>query len=80
VSKKKINQLHSWQNSDSMVIDFTTGEVMDGKRYCSQLFGGPLQGIVFGSLAADKLEKVWAMVKRARIVEAANTADVALAA
>jgi hypothetical protein len=58
-SKLELEHIESWQDAQTIMIDFTSGLVMDGPRYMSMLFGGPLAGIAYGNLDHTKLAKIW---------------------
>jgi hypothetical protein len=60
--KDQLSQIESWQGAQNLIIDFTTGIVMDGLCYLSQIFSEPKKGIVYGILNSVKLAKVWAIV------------------
>lgn len=63
VSKKEFENINSWQGAQAIIIDFTTGLVMDGKHYISLLFNEPSKGIIYGELNKNILTEVWAMAK-----------------
>jgi hypothetical protein len=66
----QLEQLQSWQGAQNIIIDFTTGTVMDGDRYFSQVFSEPLKGIVYGMLDNSKLASAWELVKNNRMCHA----------
>lgn len=78
LSKQQLKQIQSWHGSQNIIVDFTTGLVMDGPRYLSQVFAESPKGIVYGSLNPAKLAMVWAIVNRSK--EASSTMEIARAA
>lgn len=50
-----------WQNSRSILIDFTSGEIMDGERYLSLVFNHPVNGKLYGTLPEKLLTKAWGL-------------------
>jgi len=53
----------NWYGSDTLMIDFVTGLVMNDQRYLSLLEGTIPKGICYGQLPEDKLEKVWQQIR-----------------
>lgn len=56
----QLSQLSSWQGSRNLVVDFTTGQIMDPAYYVAlvqqQL---PQQGLLLGRMNQHRLTKVW---------------------
>jgi hypothetical protein len=52
---------HDFNNkkTQSLIIDFTTGLIMDNQLYFSKLFSLPEQGLVYGNLNQATLKTVW---------------------
>ncbi len=52
-----------WHCTDSVVIDFTSGEVMDSDRFLSKLHALPEAGKLYGCIKEDALEIIWTITK-----------------
>jgi len=48
-----------WSKSKSLVIDFTTGAVMNANQYLSLLLEKELGGVIYGHLAFPLLQLAW---------------------
>jgi hypothetical protein len=59
---EKIGVSEGWDHTHSIVIDFTSGEIMDCDRYHSQLFNKPETGVLFGRINNYTLNIVWKVV------------------
>ena len=57
--KHQLNHVSSWQGAKSVVIDFTTGMVMDNDYYCCKLFNTKPTGQVYGKLNYQTLRQAW---------------------
>jgi hypothetical protein len=62
VPKTEFKRVTSWQGAQTIMVDFTTGVVMDGDRYLSLLFSAAPAGIAYGNLNSTKLAQAWAVV------------------
>lgn len=51
--------IESWYGSETLMIDFTTGKIMDAEYYLSLMLNKPVQGICYGQLSKDKLDDIW---------------------
>lgn len=54
-----IASLQSWQGMQSIVLDFTSGLVMDGNCYIDKFHNRSSDGIIFGEISHHKLSKTW---------------------
>ena len=72
-------KITSWQNAKTLVIDFTTGAVMDCANHLRQIldsrirgndraYGNDDGGIVYGWLDQAMLNKVWQIVTKGGVV------------
>lgn len=59
VNPEKLNAIKDWQGSQNIMIDFTTGIVMDCDNYFSLLEGEKNQGVIYGSINEKKLSQMW---------------------
>lgn len=58
------NPASTWQKTQSLVIDFTSGMVMDGAYFCDLLSNKtPRQGHLLGILDGEVLDTAWRMVR-----------------
>jgi len=60
--KISLGQDRNWQKTQTLVIDFTTGFLMDNECYFSRVFALPSQGLVYGSLQPTELNAIWARI------------------
>lgn len=56
---EKISTTKSWHNSKSIVIDFTTGAIIDADRYLTTILSQKINGTVYGCLQQDLLKQIW---------------------
>lgn len=63
-SKKSLDQDRSWQKTQTLAIDFTTGFLMDNEYYFAKVFDLPSQGLVYGSLQPSELNAIWARISK----------------
>jgi len=54
--------IKTWKSHQSLIVDFTTGEVMDDDRYLSLSLRTSASGKLYGKLPADVLETAWRLV------------------
>lgn len=52
-----------WGHTNSIVIDFTSGEVMDSDRFLSKVHFFADQGILYGRITKKALDIVWTIAK-----------------
>ena len=52
-----------WHCTDSVVVDFTSGELMDSDRFLSRLNFQPPQGQSYGYIKEDALDIAWTIAK-----------------
>ena len=63
-SQKKEEPKKVWDKTQTMVIDFTTGKVMDNEEYLAQALKLPKKGEVYGEMNPLELTKLWANIER----------------
>lgn len=51
----------SWSHQETLVVDFTTGEIMDNDRYFSLAFGESKRGCQLGTIPQKQLDIAWVM-------------------
>ena len=49
----------SWYGSETLMIDFTTGKIMDAEYYLSLMLNNTLKGICYGQIAEQQVENAW---------------------
>jgi hypothetical protein len=54
-----INVIKSWRDHQSLIVDFTTGEIMDSDRYLSLTLGIDLPGKIYGKISPKLLDQSW---------------------
>jgi len=67
VPRTLLKQDVDWEETQSVIIDFTTGIVMDKEQYLAQLQQAPNaveQGKILGHLNKDILDIAWGIVRR----------------
>ena len=52
-----------WENTHSLIIDFTTGDMMDREYYLSILNNAPKAGILLGKMNEEALKIAWKIVQ-----------------
>lgn len=72
VSLEECNNIESWTSTDSVIVDFSAGEVMDSDRFLAKLHGLPQAGTIYGNISAEALEIAWKIV---RIKQAKNKSN-----
>jgi hypothetical protein len=63
-AEQQLMQIETWHGSQNIIIDFTTGAVMDGRQYLALVLNQPLPGIIYGTLDEEKLTATWAMFRQ----------------
>ncbi len=53
----------NWQETKSLVIDFTAGDVMDTSEYLSRLSLAPNPGTIYGEINSHSLITAWQIAK-----------------
>ena len=61
-SKISTGQDRNWQKTETVVVDFTTGFLMDNECYFAKVFDLPSQGLVYGNLQPNELNAIWAKI------------------
>ncbi len=52
--------IKSWKETENIILDFTTGEIMDGNYYMTKLSHRPaVKGHLYGVLDSSELNAVW---------------------
>jgi len=59
LSAEKITKINDWKNYHSIVVDFTSGDIMTIEHYLFLTANYPAEGKVYGQLNAELLEKTW---------------------
>lgn len=78
VDHDAFSAIDSWQNYQSLVIDFTTGDLMDNQHYIFQMLGQSSPGRIYGQLDQKLLKKAWTLAtkeKQRLISKAAEQED-----
>lgn len=55
----KLEQLKNWEGASTLIIDFTTGLIMDSQYYFAKYFNCDLKGTVYAQIKSSSLDKVW---------------------
>lgn len=55
----QLSQLSSWQGSRNLLLDFTTGQMMDPVYYIGLMQQQPQQGLLLGQMNQQRLSRVW---------------------
>ncbi len=65
-------QLTEWNGAKSMIIDFTTGRLMNDDYYISTIEGKEHpKGIIFGAVDENKLDMIWDILKIDNVLDMA---------
>jgi hypothetical protein len=59
VNRDDLENTTCWQGAQTLMVDFTTGDVMDGQRYIFRVLGDAPEGTVYGTINDKKLAAVW---------------------
>lgn len=60
LSEREMQQTKNWQTAHTLMIDFTTGLVMDGDYYTALVMNeSPSEGVVYGTLDTHQLTDLW---------------------
>lgn len=62
VRKVGDQKVKSWENAKSVIIDFTTGVVMDPNKYLSFVLNQEKGGTIYGYLDSSLLNKIWNLI------------------
>jgi hypothetical protein len=57
----------SWYGSETLMIDFTTGKIMDAEYYLAALLNQTPKGVCYGQVAENKLAQVWQSFRLAQL-------------
>jgi hypothetical protein len=63
VPMSDINDSEDWNYTDSIVVDFTSGELMDSDRFLSKLHFLPEQGKLYGRINKEALNIAWTITR-----------------
>lgn len=63
VPMDQLDGSEAWSCTDSVVIDFTSGELMDSDRFLSKLHFLPEQGKLYGRINKEALNIAWTITK-----------------
>jgi len=67
IEPSKLKNIQSWEGSQTIVIDFTTGMVMDSAEYLNKIFSkSDSPGMVYDWLDQGLLGQVWKIVTKSR--------------
>jgi hypothetical protein len=80
VQKNELQHIQSWHGAQTIMVDFTTGLVMDAQQYVSLLFSEPSTGITYGKLNSGKLARAWMKTKPCNRFGNSKAVPMALAA
>jgi hypothetical protein len=59
-SVEGFQDIQSWEGAENIIIDFTSGEIMNGNYYIAKLSQGkPKKTHLYGSIEASHLDAVW---------------------
>jgi hypothetical protein len=59
-SAENFNHIKSWEGAENIIIDFTSGEIMDSDYYIAKLSNGaPKRNHLYGALDASHLDAAW---------------------
>lgn len=74
IKPRQCQKINSWGNAKAIVVDFTSGAVMDANRYLYKIFNKGDAGIIYGWIDRELLEKAWGIVVNDgfRIIMGAN--------
>lgn len=64
VPNNQVTNIKSWEGAKNIVIDFTTGTIMDAQHYLSMVLEQPISGVIYGVLDSAKLRNVWSIINR----------------
>ncbi|MBS0359290.1 MAG: hypothetical protein JSS53_08485, partial [Proteobacteria bacterium] len=59
----QLNDVLHWNHTQSVIVDFTSGLVMDNEQYLAQLNLGKKVGMTFGRINSDILRTTWQIIK-----------------
>ena len=68
-SKEKLETITDWHNYKSLVVDFTTGEIMDLTHYMYLLQFNDTPGTVYGNLNHQLLGDAWRLANKKHLKE-----------
>jgi hypothetical protein len=55
-----LSQIKSWEGAENIIVDFTSGEIMDGNYYLAKLANTPgKRSRLYGVLDSSRLDSVW---------------------
>lgn len=57
------HQNEEWVNTDSIIVDFTTGQMMDSDRFLAKLHFLPKQGKFYGRISKEALNIAWTIIR-----------------
>lgn len=63
----KQSDSHEWQQTNTVIIDFTAGEVMDQRAYLQRLALCQDDGYIYGDIKPDLLQTAWQIFNIRRI-------------
>lgn len=71
----ELDKTHHWQKTHSIIIDFTSGKLMDSDRFLAQHCIEPITGKEFGEISQEALDIVWTIAKIKQCSQSAKQAS-----
>lgn len=72
VPMQQIESSDAWSCTDSVVVDFTSGELMDSDRLLAKLHASSENGKLYGCIREDALDIAWTIAKIKQAKEKGN--------